>query len=515
MRHDQEVGRVAYAEKNILFGYVGQIATAIMSFWLRRVFILHLSETLLGINSTYTNVLSILSMAELGIGTALNFSLYAPVAEGNTEKIKAYMEMYRKAYRVIAAVVAVVGLSFVPFLQYLIKGPEGVSIRELTIYYLIFLFNTVTTYFVSYKYSLVNAEQKNYIQTNIITVTKIITILFQILVLITVGNFLAYLLMDSCIQLAQKIFVSRYLDRRYPLLTDRQVTSLSKEERGVIWKKTRALLLHRIGDVMRLQTDALVISSMIQVAAAGFVDNYNLVLSAISNFVNILFNSVISGFGNLIATESRQRQKEVFQVYRFFAAWVYGFSATGFFILLTPLVSLWLGDHWALPTIVVTLILVDYYFKGDRIVNSNFKTAAGVFEQDKYLALIQGIVNLVISIYLAAKIGLAGVFVGTVVSGLIANITKPFIIYHTCFQEGVKEYFIDSVKYLLATVSAAAICKGAALLFMPEVTVPRFILMMVIVSLLFNGVFFLLFRKREEFRYLQAVFADRIKRHRR
>ena len=149
------------------------------------------------------------------------------------------------------------------------------------------------------------------------------------------------------------------------------------------------------------------------------VDNYTLVINTVSNFVNIIFNSVISGFGNLIATESKQRQFELFKVYRFFASWVYGFAATGFFILLTPLIRIWLGDAWVLPSSAVYLILTDLYFKGDRIVLSNFKTAAGVFEQDKYLALIQGAVNLVLSVWLVQSIGLAGIYVGTVVSGLI------------------------------------------------------------------------------------------------
>ena len=164
------MGRVRFAEKNILFGYVGQAATMLMSFVLRTIFIQNLSEQLLGINSTYSNVLSILSMAELGIGTALNFALYKPVAENDREKIKSYMQMYRKAYTVIAFVVACIGLVLVPFLPRLVKNP-GVSSAELTLYYLIFLFNTVSTYFVSYKYSLCNAEQKNYIQTKINTIT--------------------------------------------------------------------------------------------------------------------------------------------------------------------------------------------------------------------------------------------------------------------------------------------------------------------------------------------------------
>ncbi|MBO5564793.1 MAG: polysaccharide biosynthesis protein [Lachnospiraceae bacterium] len=513
MQPDKKVGRVVYAERNIFFGYVGQIATAILSFYLRRIFILHLSETLLGINSIYTNVLSILSMAELGIGTALNYSLYAPLAEGNREKIKGYLDMYRKAYRVIAIVVAVLGLCFVPFLRYLIKGPEGVSLRELTIYYLIFLFNTVTTYLVSYKYSLVNAEQKNYIQTNILTITKIITVFFQIIVLITIGNFLAYLLTDSAIQLIQKIFVSRYLDKKYPIFTEREFVELSGEEKSAVWSKTKALLLHRIGDVMRLQTDALVISSLIQVTVAGFVDNYNMVINAVSNMVNVVFNSVISGFGNLVAVESKERQKEVFQAYRFFGAWVYGLSATGFLILLTPLIKLWLGEYWTLPSFVVSLITVDFFFKGDRIINSNFKTAAGVFEEDKYLALIQGVVNLVISVVLAMKIGLPGVFIGTVISGLIANITKPFIIYHTIFKENVISYFADTLRYGLATAVSAFLCKGLSRILMPTVTIYSFLMMLLIVTAVFNGIFYMLFRNRAEFAYLKGIVKRRLKRY--
>ena len=364
-------GRVWFAQKNIAFGYIGQAATSLMSFILRTIFIMNLSEELLGVNSLYTNILSILSMAELGIGTALNFALYKPVAEEDTEKIKSYMQMYRRAYRTIAVVVAVIGLCIAPFLPYLIKDPGEITVSEMTLYYFIFLFNTVSTYFVSYKYSLCNAEQRNYIQTNINTLTKIVTTALQILVVIVTKNFLLYLLTDMLVQLTQKIFVSRYLNHLYPYLQDKNVQPLSKEESGEVWRKTKALVMHKIGDVARLQTDSLIISSFIAVAVSGMVDNYNLVINAVTNFVNILLNSVISGFGNLIATEDREHQFRLFKVYRFFANWVYGFLVTGFYVLLTPLIRIWLGDAWVLSSAAVTLILVDLYFKGERIVLSN------------------------------------------------------------------------------------------------------------------------------------------------
>ena len=503
------MGRVTLAKRNILFGYVGQLATALMSFVLRTIFIRNLSEQLLGINSLYTNILSILSMAELGIGTALNYSLYRPVAEHDTEKIKSYMQMYRKAYGVIAMVVAGIGLSIAPFLKYLVKKPGAITVRQMTLYYFIFLFNTVSTYFVAYKYSLCNAEQKNYIQTNINTVTKLIVTGLQIAAVVLTKNFLLYLVTDAAVQLVQKSFVSFYLNRLYPYLRDRNIRPLTKQESGEVWTKTKALVLHKVGDVARLQTDSLLISSFIAVAVSGYVDNYNMVINAVSNFVNIIFNSVISGFGNLIATESREYQYRMFRVYRFFASWVYGFAVTGFFILLTPLIRLWLGDSWVLPFSAVSLILVDLYFKGDRIVLSNFKTAAGVFEQDKYLALIQGAVNLVLSIVLVRRIGLAGIYVGTVVSGLIANVTKPIIIYRVCFDRKADGYFTDTAKYTAATAAVIAALYGISRPLLSHLSIATFVLTGAVITVVFNGVFFALFGRSSECRYLVDLIRNR------
>ena len=506
------MGRVKSATRNIAFGYVGQIATALMSFILRTVFIMHLNEDLLGINSTYGNILSLLNMAELGIGTALNFSLYGPVARGEKEKIKSYMQLYRKAYFIIACVVAAVGLLLTPFLQYFkLRSPENTTVRELTIYYLIFLFNTVSSYFVAYKYSLINAEQKNYIQTNILTITKVIVVFLQIIVVIVTKNFLLYLLTDAVVQLIQKVFVSKFLDKMYPFLKEKNVEKLSKEESDEVWKKTKALVFHKVGDVARLQTDALIISTFVEVAMAGVVDNYNMVISTVSNFVNIIFNSVISSFGNLIATESREKQFSMFKVYRFFASWIYGFSCVGFMVLLTPLIRIWLGDHWILTSAAVYCILIDYYFKGDRIVLSNYKTAAGVFEPDKYLALIQGAVNLVISIVLVqTPLGITGIYIGTIVSGLIANFTKPVIIYRECFDMKAGSYFVDTMKYLASLVFVLVVSQLISIKVLANLNIFTFILMAIIITVLFNGVYFVLYGRSEEFKYLTGKVREKL-----
>lgn len=147
------MGRVRYATRNIIFGFLGSGATTLLNFILRQVFITHLGDTLLGVQDLYSEILTMLSLAELGVGTALNYSLYGPVARGEREKIKSYMQLYKKAYRTIAMVIAVIGLALVPFLPWIVKNADYLTLRQLRVYYLLFLFNTVTTYFVAYKYS--------------------------------------------------------------------------------------------------------------------------------------------------------------------------------------------------------------------------------------------------------------------------------------------------------------------------------------------------------------------------
>ena len=495
---EAETGRIQKASKNIAAGYMGQAISSLMGFALRTVFIMRLPDTLLGVNGLYSSILSMLSLAELGVGTAMNYSLYAPMAAGDTEKLKSYMAAYKKAYRYIALAIAAIGLALTPFLKFIVGAQDLVTERQLVFYYLIFLFNTVSTYFVSYKYGLCWAEQKNYIQTNILTATKIATALAQMAVILATGNFTAYLLTGSAVQVLQILFVSFYLDRKYPYLRDREHEPLTAEESGELKNKTKALMLHKVGDTARLQTDAIIISSFINVVVVGIVDNYNMIINTASSLAGVIFNSVITSFGNLIATEDREKQYDAFRIYRFAAVWLYGFLTAGFCSLLTPLVRLCWGDKWALGNAAVYLILMDFYFKGERIVLSNFKTAAGVFEPDRYLALIQGAVNLVLSVALVIKIGLPGVYIGTVVSGLIANITKPVIIYRHCFGRGCSSYFRDSAGFDLFTFALVSVCVLLQKMIMKNATVLTFGITMVVVTLVFNGAFLLVFGRSYE-----------------
>lgn len=506
------MGRIQKAGKNIIFGYISNLVILLVNFIQRTTFIYVLGKTFSGVNETYTNVLSVLSLAELGIGTALNYSLYKPVAEHDIEKIKSYMRFYKKAYLTIAGVIAAVGIAISPFLKFILKNPGSLTVKELTLYYYLFLFNTVISYFVAYKYSLSNAEQKNYIQTNITTLTKIAAATVQITVLLLFRNFLFYLLAQSAVEFLQKIFVTLYMNRLYPYLRDKDVKKLTPQETQVVATKTKALICHKVGDVARLQTDILVISSFVNVDTSAIVGNYVYIITYVGNFVNIIFDSVISGFGNVVATESKERQYLLFRVYRFFACWLFGFGAVGFFHLLTPFIGgVWLRDEsWTLPWITVTLLVMDFYLKGGRTVLLNFKIASGLFEQDRFLPLVQGAVNLVVSIALVQKIGVTGVYVGTLVSGILANLIRPGIIYRVCFEKKAGAYFKDSLKYIGVILAVGAMVTPIRHVVMGEVTIFTFALMVIVITLFYNLVFLAVFHRTEEFSYLWKAVEGRI-----
>ncbi len=495
---EKNSSRTANTVRNVLYGYVSTAVTMVMQFVSRTVFIQTIGVYYLGINGLFTSVLGILSLTELGIGSAINFSLYKPVAEKDYEKIKALMGLYKKAYRVIAVVVTAIGLALIPFLPYLVNDAE--NIPNVKIYYLVFLFNTVSTYFVSYKYGLVNAEQKNYIINNFNSVSTFFITIVQIIVLVLTKNYMVYLLVYAGLQVCQKIGIGIYINRKYPYLKDKNITSLEKEETNKIKKNVFALMVHKIGEISVYQTDNIIISSFISVVLVGKISNYNLVITSVSTFIMIVFNSFTSSVGNLIASESKERQLEVFEIYNFLGFWLYGFAAVCYFILFQPFVTLWIGEENLIDEVSLALIILSQYLTGQRLTVNNMKTAGGIFEQDKFVSLLQGGVNLVVSIICVKLWGLPGVYVGTVVSGLCANIIRPIIVYKKLFDKNSVGYFIKFTKYLLVTV---AVCAGLRIGLNPlitDVSILRFILLTIICVVVSNGIFALCFCRSKEFK---------------
>lgn len=494
--------RILYTGKNIFWGYVSTLLITILSFVCRTAFINSIGVDFLGINGLFTSVLGVLSLTELGIGTAMNYSLYKPVADNDIEKIKSLMKVFKSAYRVVAIVVAVLGLVVLPFLDILVSDAEG--IKHIKFYYLFFLFNTVSTYFVSYKYSLVNADQKNYVITNITAIFNIGMHAFQIAALFVFKSYFAYLIIQAIVQLIQKIYTAIYIDKKYPYLKDKNVPSLEKQEKKKIISNVKALILHKIGDISVNQTDNIIVSIFVNVTTVGLTSNYALITNTVNNFVNVAFGGTIGSLGNLFASNDKKKQYEVFRTMDFINFWIYSFSSIALFALVQPFIALMWGDL-TLPISVVALFVLNNYMVGQRISVNNIKVAGGIFNQDKYLAIIQSVVNLVISVALAFKFGLLGVYIGTIVSGAIPSLIRPWIVYKNLFEESVVKYYKDYFLRLILTIIMCAGTYFGVNYIMQELTWGRFFISVLTVGIVPNLILFVLFFRASEFKYLLSI----------
>ena len=496
--------RTENTAKTIVWGYAGNIISMIVHFISRTIFIYTIGISYLGINGLFTSVLGMLSLTELGIDTAINYSLYKPVANNDRARIKALMSLYKKAYYIIALVVSVIGLVILPFLPYIVTDAEGIP--NVSLYYLLFLFNTVSSYFISYKYGLVNAEQKGYIINGFNTVFTIITTAAQCVALVVFKNYLVYLIVQAAFQLIQKITIGIYLNKRYKYLNEVENVALPAEETERIKNNVKALLLHKLGEISIYQTDNIIISAFISVVVVGKVSNYNLIITSVSSFIMIIFNGVTASIGNLIAVESKERQKEIFDIYNFLGFWLYGFATICFFVLFTPFIKLWIGEANLIDEVSLILIIVSQYLTGQRLTVNNMKTAGGIFEQDKYISLIQGIINLVISLVCVYWIGLPGVYVGTVLSGLFANIARPIIVYKHLFGESAKQYFVKFSVYLAVTGFAGVLLKYSLSPIVSNLNWLTFALLLAATVIATNLIFLLIFFRTKECRgILQRV----------
>lgn len=501
------MSRLKYTAKNIIWGYVAQITSLLIKFISRTVFIYTLGETYLGVSGLFTSILGLLSFTELGIGTAMNFSLYKPISENDNEKIKSLMQFYKKAYRVIAFVIFGVGLCLIPFLRYIIDDPGNIG--NIYIYYILYLVDTSFSYLVTYKYSLPNAEQKAYIMSNINMIWSFVTTVVQIIVLLIFHNFLIYLIAQVMCGVVSKVFNALYLNRKYPMLSE-PAEKLSKEELVPIKTNVIALIIHKLGDVVVNQTDNIIISAFVSVTVVGYLSNYNMIITSVGAFVTVIFSSAVASFGNLIASSTPEYEYKIFQVYRFVGFWLYGFCSIAFYILLTPFVTIWAGENWILGELTVALICLEYYNKGHRVCLNNFKTAAGIFSQDKWVAFGQALINLIVSIVMVKLIGLPGVFVGTVVSGLFSTMIKPKIVYNKVFHIKAIYYYWDSVKYLGVYFISWMCCRIVKQWVIPDkVDFIRFVILLIIVAIIPNLIFFIFFKKNKNFKYIIDILKRR------
>ncbi len=504
-----EESRTKNSINNIKTGAIVQIINKLMVFAVRTVFIKMLNTDYLGVNGLFTNVLAILSFAELGIGTAIIFNMYKPVAEKNQEKIKSLMQLYKKSYNLIGTIVFVLGLFVIPFMDVVIKEKPNIN-ENLILIYIMFLFNTAASYFFTYKKSIISAHQKQSVINNVDSIFYLIKSIVEIIFLLLTRNFIIYLSIEILSTIIENIILSKIADNMYPYLRDKKINPLSKEESNNIFKNVKSLIIYKFGGVIMNSTDNILISSLVNVSTVGFCSNYIMIINSIKSIITSALNGVTASVGNLNVVGNSKQKERVFYQITFANYIVYSFCAIAFIVLLNPFMKIWLGEKYILGIDVSVALALSSFIEGLRNAGYTYRTTLGLFQKGRLTPYIGATVNIVFSIMLCKLCGVSGIFFATCIAQLVSySWIDPYLIHKYEFKTPVSKYFKRYGIYLIVFTVSACITLLVSQLITIEGII-GFLLKAIVVCIIPNLINLLVYYRTEEFKELKIKILDPI-----
>lgn len=506
------MNRKKNATRNIIFGTCLKLYQIVVPFLMRTIMIYFMGVQYLGLNSLFTSVLQVLNLAELGVGSAMVYSMYKPVAEHDNNTICALMGLYRKYYRIIGMVVLAAGCVIIPFVPHLIKSdvPEGINIYVL---YVMNLLATVFTYWLyAYKNSILQAYQRNDIVSKVTIITDTIKYILQIFTIVFLKNYYMYVLVLILLQIASNIITAAVVTRMYPEY--RCKGSLPKEEVAQINSRIRDLFTSKIGAVIVNSADTVVISAFLGLTVLAIYQNYFFIISSVIAFIAVVFSSCTAGIGNSIIVETKEKNYNDFKKFTFLIAWIAGFCTVCIVCLMQPFMNIWMNGNEKLMLGMSEVVCFCIYFFVYEIQQLllTYKDAAGMWHEDKYRPLVTALTNLALNIIMVQFFGLYGVLLSTVIS--IIFIGMPWLFYNlftVLFKRNAAKYVIRVVYYTVITIVISIITYSVCSL-VPFTGIAELIVKLIICIIVPNLLFFATLFKFEEFGQVKALVKGILKR---
>ena len=498
-----EQSRVNKSKKNITFGIIYQVITLFVNFIVRTIFIKMLSSDFLGMNGLFSNILSVLSLAELGIGHAIVFSMYKPLKNKDYDKLARINYFYKNIYRTIGFIVLLLGLLVVPFLKYILNFEH--EVQNVSLYYILFLLNSVSSYFLIYKTSIVEADQNGYLLKIVNTIFSIVRLVGQILSLTIFRSYLAYLIIQLLVSILTNYTTSIIAEKKYPFIKEEK--ELPKEEKKTIFGNVKSLFMYQIGGVVLNNTDNIIISMICGTAIVGLYSNYCMIISAIETTLSMIFTSIVSSIGNFNVEKSNEDQHKLFKSLNIVATWIYGFCSICFLILFQDFIKLWAGDEYLLSYEVVIISVINFYIRGILYPIWCYRNTTKLFTKTKNVMLIAAIINIILSIILGKFMGIFGILFATAISRLLTNIWyEPYVLYKDFFKKDVKKYYITNIlNFAFVTIIFFVIYFICSNIYISNEWI-RLILKGVICLIFVNIIMYVRYRNNDEFKYLLSKF---------
>ena len=449
-------GRIKNSVRNISYRFVSQVASIVLKFVSRTIFIYILGVEYLGINGLFSEILQMLSLADLGFGTAMVYSMYKPLAEHDEKRLTQLVALYKKIYTIIAITITVIGISLVPFLKYLVNMDK--DIPYLKVYYLLYLANTVSSYLVVYKTCILNADQKNYLISKYNTIFNFISLIVTSAFLLLTHNFMIYLIVQVAVTYANNFYVSHIAEKQYPYINDK-VEKLSKEEGKQIFQNVKSVFIYKVANTLVGSTDNTLISVLIGTIAVGFYSNYCMIVNNITLLINIIFSSVTASIGNMVVEENKKKSYDVYCLMQFMSFLMSSVAITVTYLVINDLINVWLGEKFVLEQLVSFAIVLNMYFSVVLMPIWSYREATGMYLQTKYVMVATAVVNLVVSVILGKMIGLAGILFATSIARISTYFWyEPKLLFEQFFGKRVWNYYKDIIKNIVVTFTVATIC---------------------------------------------------------
>ena len=496
--------RTKNAGRNILYGGALKIYQILFPFLIRTVMISYMGMEYIGLNGLFTSILQVLNLAELGIGSAMIFSMYKPIAENDDVTICALMKLYRKYYRIVGAVVLLGGIVTVPFLRYLIKGdvPEGLNIYIL---YSINLAATVLSYWMfAYKNCILSAYQRNDISSKIVVVTTTLEYLAQLIIIIYFHNYYYYLLARVFSQILQNIITAIIASRMFPQYSPKG--ELDKDSVVKINNSIRDLFTAKVGGVIVNSVDTLVISAFLGLYVLGIYNNYFYILTSVIGILYVVFGACTAGIGNSLVTESSDKNYFDFQVFSLIICWISGFCTCCFLCLYQPFMLLWIKDKnkmFGMPEVICFCVYFFVYEIAAMMIQ--YKDAAGIWHEDRYRPLITALSNLIMNIIMVRYIGIFGILLSTILSFLIIGI--PWLvrnIFKYLFKRSGWSYVKKLLIYALI-VTLSCFCSYGLCSFIHGNGFIDLLIRLIICFMVSNGIYWVVFHNTQEYNHMTII----------
>ena len=496
--------RTEYSIMNMIAGLGGYALNTVLGFACRIVFTRYLAADYLGVNGLFTNILTMLSLAELGIGSAVVYALYKPLAERDEEKIAALVKLYGKAYSAVGVLIAVVGIALMPFLNVIIREQPNIS-ESIYLLYLLNLFNTASTYFFSYRTSLIIADQRNYIVSVVNYSVTIIQSILQMAVLYLTHNYLGYLLIQTAGTFIFNATVSLIVIKEYPYIRNKNTRELSKEEKTSLFANVRDLMIYKISSLLVNSTDNILITFFKGLATTGIASNYTLLVNMLNALLGQVFNGLTASIGNHNAMESDENKYRMFSFMNYMNFWIFGWAALGIVFCSSDLVRLCFGQNYVLPFEIPLVMGINFFLVGMMNAVWTYKHTMGLFHYGRFLQIITGIINIIASLILGREFGLVGILFATILSRLFTSVWyDPYAVFLYGFHKSPLVYFRRYLYYLLI-IGVTSFCNYIVLKQIHCVLLLQVFLRIIVCSVITNAVFWLMLHRLREYEALKHI----------